>query len=114
MLVVLVGTVTTAAIIRYDVDSALKVWAALGSVIGVLTGAFVTYFFTRGALEAQKKNTALAEKHAADAEREAAAARSLADDRLAGLAKAAGLLPRRVWAATLAADPVLARALKAA
>ena len=112
MLIVLVGAVTTAAIVSYDVDGALKIWAALGPVIGVLTGAFVTYFFTRGALEAEKTNTAVAQKHASDAEKDAAAARTLADDRLAGLVRAAGLLPKKVWSGSLADDPVLVRALR--
>jgi hypothetical protein len=112
MLVALVGTVTVTAIIRYDVDSALKVWAALGSVVGLLTGAFVTYFFTRGTVEAEKKNAATAQAHADEAERQAAAARNLADDRLAGLAHAAGLVDKDLWKDTVATHGVLSRALK--
>jgi len=43
---------TITAIIEYPVDDALKVWASLGSVAGVITGAFVAYFFTRGTVQA--------------------------------------------------------------
>jgi membrane protein YqaA with SNARE-associated domain len=58
--------VTIAAIVEYPVDDALKVWAALGSVAGVITGAFVAYFFTRGTVQALGQ-TAAAERQRADA-----------------------------------------------
>jgi hypothetical protein len=40
-----------AAIIEYNVDDALKIWTAMTTVIGVVTGAFVTYFFSRGSIQ---------------------------------------------------------------
>jgi hypothetical protein len=110
--VALVGTVTTAAIVRYDVDAALKIWAALGSIVGVLTGAFVTYFFTSAAVAGAKENTATAQAQAAQAATGTAAARALADDRLAAIAKVAGLVEKDLWIKTLAADSMLARVLK--
>jgi hypothetical protein len=54
-LVALVTAITITAIIRYDVDSVLKIWSSLGTVVGVVTGAVVTYFFTRDAVDAAKK-----------------------------------------------------------
>ena len=35
------------AIVKYNVEQALKIWGALAGITGVVTGAFVTYFFTR-------------------------------------------------------------------
>jgi len=58
--------VTIAAIVEYPVDDALKVWASLGSVAGVITGAFVAYFFTRGTVQALAQ-TAATERQRADA-----------------------------------------------
>jgi hypothetical protein len=51
MIILLIGTITTTAIVRYPADDALKVWAALGSIVGVVTGALVTYFFSRSAVQ---------------------------------------------------------------
>jgi membrane protein DedA with SNARE-associated domain len=46
--ITLVGLATVAAIIKYPTpEEALKLWAALVGIVGVLTGAFVSYFFTR-------------------------------------------------------------------
>jgi hypothetical protein len=48
-LLLVVGAIAVVSIIHYDkIDDALKIWAALTSVVGVITGAFVSYFFTRG------------------------------------------------------------------
>jgi hypothetical protein len=111
-IVIFIGAATTAAIVRYDVDGALKIWAALGSVVGLLTGAFVTYFFTRGAVDAEKKTAELAERQATQAKADASAARTAADDRLAALVKAAGMMDKTAWAKVLEEDRVFARALK--
>jgi hypothetical protein len=51
-IVVLLGSVLVASIIKYaTVDDALKYSASLSAIIGVVTGAFVSYFFTRGAAQ---------------------------------------------------------------
>jgi hypothetical protein len=52
VLILLVGGVTIAGIVRYPVDDALKVWGTLGSIVGLLTGSSVAYFFTRGTVDA--------------------------------------------------------------
>jgi len=49
---------------RDGIDGALKVWAALGTVVGVITGAIPSYFFHRAAQSAQRDADAL--KMAAD------------------------------------------------
>jgi hypothetical protein len=56
----LIGAVTIAAIFRYPtLDEALQIWQAMAALIGLVTGAIVTYFFTRSAVEtaqAQARN----------------------------------------------------------
>jgi hypothetical protein len=48
----LIGAVTIAAINKYATwNEALQLWQAMTALIGIVTGAFVTYFFTRGAVE---------------------------------------------------------------
>lgn len=48
VILILIGAITVTAIREYDtVEDALKIWAALSALIGVVTGAFVAYFFTK-------------------------------------------------------------------
>lgn len=52
-LITLIGAITIAAIIKYDnIDDALKFWSALAGLLGVITGAAATYFFTRTSVNA--------------------------------------------------------------
>ena len=53
-LVVLVGSVAVTAIIRYNVEDALKVWVAMDTLTGVIVGAVVSYFFAQKAIKAEK------------------------------------------------------------
>ncbi len=64
MLIVLVGAIAVTAIIMYEIESALKIWAALGTLVGVLTGAFVSYFFSRTSIEGARAVAALAQEKA--------------------------------------------------
>lgn len=58
-LLLLIGFITVTAIRRYQsVDEALKVVAAFSGIIGVITGAFTTYFFTREPLETAREQAA--------------------------------------------------------
>ena len=41
------------------IDTALKVWAAFGTLLGVITGAIPSYFFHQQAQSAQKDANAL-------------------------------------------------------
>ena len=47
--VLLVGVIAVVALDNYSVDDFLKVWAVLGTLIGVLTGAVPSYFFALSA-----------------------------------------------------------------
>ena len=67
-LIALVGTVTVAAILKYEIDSTLKMWAALGTIVGVLTGAFVSYFFSRSSIDAARTEATLAKENAKTAQ----------------------------------------------
>lgn len=45
-LIALIGAVMVVAIWRYPLAEALKVWGALGTILGVVVGVMTTYFFT--------------------------------------------------------------------
>ena len=51
MIILLIGSITVTAIIRYSMEDALTVWTAMGTIVGLFTGTFVTYFFTRGTIQ---------------------------------------------------------------
>jgi hypothetical protein len=62
----LVGAVTIAAIGRYSLAEVLQIWQAMAAIIGLVSGAFVTYFFTRSAVETaevQARNALLMASH---------------------------------------------------
>ena len=61
-----VGAVFLSVYYRDGVDAALKVWGALGTIVGVLGGAIPSYFFHKTAQAAQRDANAL--KLAADNE----------------------------------------------
>lgn len=66
-IVAMITTITVVAIVKYDtVDDALKMWSGLSAVVGVVTGAFVAFFFTRGTVE-QARQTAETAKASAEA-----------------------------------------------
>lgn len=56
------------AIVRYNVEGALKIFGVLSGLIGVVTGAFVTFFFTRYPLAEAKQQAVVAEERATEAE----------------------------------------------
>src|SRR3712207_1743936 len=65
MLVFLIGAVAVTAIIKYPtVAEALQIWNSLTAVVGVLTGAFVSYFFTRGAVKGAEERANQAQQRA--------------------------------------------------
>ena len=101
--VVLIGAITVAAVITYDTpEEALKIWASMSAVVGLLTGAFVTSFFTRGALESAKDQELSAKREMIRQARVAEVTRN-------ALVKAVGHLPEAKWA-ELSKDPVMVAA----
>ena len=61
-LIGLTGAVTVVAIRKYQtVAEALQIWTALGAIVGVITGAIITYFFSAKALEESRRTAARAE-----------------------------------------------------
>jgi ammonia channel protein AmtB len=65
-IIALIGALGITAIDTYEsVDDALKIFAALSGVIGVVTGAFVAYFFTKEqVVQATERADALQERSA--------------------------------------------------
>jgi hypothetical protein len=58
LILLLIGAITVMAIWKYDtVEDALKMWSALSALIGVVTGAFVAYFFTKEQVAEAKQQT---------------------------------------------------------
>jgi hypothetical protein len=60
--VLLVAGIALTALIQYQVDDFLKVWAVLGTLIGVLTGAIPAYFFAVAASSAQRERARMEDK----------------------------------------------------
>jgi hypothetical protein len=53
LFVILVGAIVVTALVVYKVDDFLKVWAVIGTLVGVVTGAIPSFFFSRAAASAQ-------------------------------------------------------------
>lgn len=53
--VLLIAVIAIVALDQYSVDDFLKVWAVLGTLIGVLTGAVPSYFFAVSAGKAKEE-----------------------------------------------------------
>jgi hypothetical protein len=52
-LILFLAIIMVIALTRYTIDEVLKLWAGLGTIVGILTGTFGTYFFTRQSAEAK-------------------------------------------------------------
>jgi hypothetical protein len=99
-LIVLVGVVIVVAMFRYPkIEDILKLWGALGTIIGLIVGSMGAYFFTRA--EVQKavavaesgKEVIIAQKNALSEQKETlqrslAAAQTTASDLRTQLARA--------------------------
>ncbi len=96
-----------AAIVRYNVEGALKILGVMSGVIGLLTGAFGTYFFTRYPIAEARQKAAIAETRAAEAESKLATATQQATTFAARVASA----PDQVRVGSLRRDPEFAKFL---
>jgi hypothetical protein len=65
-LVLLIAAVSVTGIARYPVEEFLKIWAALTGLVGIITGAIVTYFFTRASLDQAERKVTDTEKKLED------------------------------------------------
>ena len=61
-LIVLITAVSVTGIARYPVEEFLKIWAALTGLIGIITGAIVTYFFTRSTIDQAERRVVETER----------------------------------------------------
>src|SRR5438876_4055682 len=52
-IILFLGVLMTVALKRFKMDEVLKLWAALGTIAGLVIGTFGTYFFTREATQAK-------------------------------------------------------------
>jgi hypothetical protein len=50
-LITLIGAIMIAAVIRFDIDAVLKMWGALGTLLGLVVGTMGTYFFTKDQIQ---------------------------------------------------------------
>lgn len=85
VLLAVVAAITIAAIVQYDVEDALKIWNGLTGLVGVVTGAFVSYFFTRSTVQQ-------AQQHAQRLEQQAQTAQANVSDAQRALGLIAGHL----------------------
>jgi hypothetical protein len=77
----LVGAIAISAIVHYNtVDDALKIWSGLTALVGVITGAFVSYFFTRGTVQAAQQTAQVARESAQDSKQIARQAEQTAQE----------------------------------
>lgn len=101
VLLVVIGAITVAGIYKYDSTSeALEIWSSLTPLIGLITGAFVTYFFTRGAIQT-------AHTQAREAAQRAATLQERADRTEQAFVKVAGAVEPARWDELIKADPTI-------
>jgi len=63
-LIALAGGIFIVVFEKEGIDSGLKVWAVLGTLVGVITGAVPTYFFGQQATAAAREDSRQAHKTA--------------------------------------------------
>jgi hypothetical protein len=92
--IALVGGIFIAVYERDGTDAALKVWGALGTLVGVVVGAVPTYFFGQTAVAAHAQDARTAKESLADAttardaaERQAKALLAVADPQVVANAR---------------------------
>ncbi len=107
--IALIGAIACTAIIHYSkVDDALKIWSGLTGLVGVVTGALVSYFFTRATTQ-QATQTAAAATTTAQTATEAAKAAAQTAQLATSQAAAIGASGKQVVATALEQLPYDAR-----
>src|SRR3712207_8876806 len=80
-ILLLIGAMSVTAIIRYDtVEEALQIWSAVTGLLGVVTGAVVAYFFTRGTVETARQSAQSLQEVAATAQEQQIALREAREE----------------------------------
>lgn len=55
--IALIGAIAITALSVYEVDDFLRVWAVIGTLVGVVTGAVPSFFFSASAGKAQEERS---------------------------------------------------------
>src|SRR5262245_45383133 len=50
-LIGLIGALMMTTVLRFDIDAALKMWGALGTLLGLVVGTMGTYFFSKDQIQ---------------------------------------------------------------
>jgi hypothetical protein len=110
-IVALIGAIGCTAIIHYSsVNDALKIWSSLAGLLGVITGAFVSYFFTRQSSQQAVKTAEVANQTAVAANVATAHATAAAATAKQAVANTLELLPDDTRDKARA-DPFVARTM---
>lgn len=105
VLLIVIGAITVAGIYKYpSTTEALEIWSSLTPLVGLITGAFVTYFFTRGAIQT-------AQTQARDAAQRAVELQERADRTQQALVKVVGIVEPTRWDELAGSDPTIQSAL---
>jgi predicted lipid-binding transport protein (Tim44 family) len=106
-MIALVGAIFLVVYLKSGIDDALKAWGAVGTIIGVLTGAIPTYFFQQVAVQAAQASTQEARATAATASATAENERARADKAQAKFSALAGAADPSVVSQVQVANPDL-------
>ncbi|WP_375485658.1 hypothetical protein [uncultured Jatrophihabitans sp.] len=83
----LIGLVLGIGAVRYSEGDLSKLIGALGPLLGIVTGAFVTYFFTRSAVQTTKQAADVQTEQATTARNRSQALHNALTDVLAGVSQ---------------------------
>jgi predicted lipid-binding transport protein (Tim44 family) len=106
-MIALVGGIFLVVYLKSGIGDALKAWGAVGTIIGVLTGAIPTYFFQQAAVQTAQANTKDARATAESASANAETERKRADKAQAKFSALAGAADPNVVSQIQAANPDL-------